>query len=431
MENMDYKQVIIQWKEFSQPLVFPRQAIVNIDLDLVTTITGPRRAGKTYFCFQLIQKILQQGISANNVLYINFEDNRLLGATAQDLDKLYETFLEISEVQQKQAIYLFFDEIQVVQNWDAWVRKMYDQHRNIRLIITGSSSTLLSREISTKLRGRVLNWEIFPLRFKELVQWNKLPYNVKTLTQSKDRIAIKKLFNQYAIRGGYPLLYAQKQVPAETLLQNYYESMIFKDVVERHRIEDVKKLKSLAQLLFQSVSKELSYTQLSNKLSSMGFAISKNTVIEYIHHFEDAYLFFQNLKYEYSLAKQMGSIKKIYCIDNGLLNAVSFKFSEDLGRALENVVFIELRQRQQNIYYHRLKHECDFIIVHQNKVVSAIQVAATLDDQNMSRELKGLLEAMVVHKLKEGIIITNDQEEERNVEGKLIKIIPIWKWLLT
>jgi len=163
----------------------------------------------------------------------------------------------------------------------------------------------------------------------------------------------------------------------------------------------------------------------------MGFAISKNTVIEYIHHFEDAYLFFQNLKYEYSLAKQMGSIKKIYCIDNGLLNAVSFKFSEDLGRALENVVFIELRQRQQNIYYHRLKHECDFIIVHQNKVVSAIQVAATLDDQNMSRELKGLLEAMVVHKLKEGIIITNDQEEERNVEGKLIKIIPIWKWLLT
>ena len=231
---MDYKQVIVQWKEFSLPLVLPRQAGVNLNLDLVTTITGPRRAGKTYFCFQLIQKLLQQGISSNNVLYINFEDNRLLGTTAQDLDKLYETFLELSEINTTQTTYLFLDEVQAVQNWDAWVRKMYDLHRNIRLILTGSSSTLLSREISTKLRGRVLNWEIPPLRFKELVQWNKLSYNLKTITQSKDKIALKKLFNQYVTRGGYPVLYAQKQVPAEMLLQNYYESVIFKDVVERH-----------------------------------------------------------------------------------------------------------------------------------------------------------------------------------------------------
>ena len=159
---MDYKQVIVQWKEFSVPKVLPRQTEVNPGLDLVLAITGPRRAGKTYFCFQLIQKLLRQGISAENILYVNFEDNRLMGATAQDLDKLYEQFLELSELNPKQATYLFLDEVQTVENWDAWVRKMYDVHRNLRLIITGSSSTLLSREISTKLRGRVLNQEILP-----------------------------------------------------------------------------------------------------------------------------------------------------------------------------------------------------------------------------------------------------------------------------
>src|SRR3989344_651849 len=429
MDNMDYKQIIVFWKEFNIPNTLERTIKVEMDTEFINTISGPRRAGKTYLCFQLINKLLEKGISKENIVYINFEDNKLLGADSTDLDKLVETIFELSNVNKKQKIYLFFDEIQTVKNWDSWARTMNDTRKDIQIILTGSSSKLLSKEISTKLRCRVLNYEVFPLSFKEILNWKNIKYDLKTISHSRDKIEIKKLFSKFVSDGGYPATISQS-MQKENILQSYYDSMIFKDIVERHKIEDVNKLKALANVLFGSVSKEMSYTKLTNKLTSIGFRISKNTVIEYISYFEDAYLFFQNVKYEYSLAKQLGSIKKIYCIDNGLLNAVSFKFSDDFGKLLENVVFIELRRRNEQTYYYRNKYACDFIIVRKNKVSSAIQVTKKISDENEKREMNGILEAMKEYKLNEGIILTEEKEKEITIEGKKIKIIPIWKWLL-
>src|SRR3989344_3380488 len=426
---MDYKQIITFWKEFYIPKALEREVKVDVNTDFIITITGPRRAGKTYFCFQLISQLLEKGISKDNLLYINFEDNKLLGAESKDLDQLLETFFELSQINKKQKIYLFFDEIQTVKNWDSWTRTINDTRKDIQVILTGSSSKLLSKEISTKLRGRVLNYEIFPLSFKEILNWKNVKYDLENVSYSKGRIELKKLFSLFVVNGGYPALISQN-LQKESILQSYYESMIFKDIIERYRVEDVNKLKALANLLFESVSKEMSYNKLANKLNSIGFKISKNTVIEHLSYFEDAYLFFQNLKYEYSLAKQLGSIKKIYCIDNGLLNTVSFKFSDDFGKLLENLVFIELRRRNERICYFRKNYECDFLIVRKNKVSSAIQITKKLDDDNEKREINGLLEVMNEYKLKEGIILTEDQEEERIIEDKKIRIIPIWKWLL-
>ncbi len=426
---MDYKQIITFWREFDIPKALERNTSLDINTDFIITITGPRRAGKTYFCFQLINQLISKEISKDNILYINFEDNKLLGAESKDLDKLLEAFFELSQINKKQKIYLFLDEIQITKNWDSWVRTINDVRKDIQIVLTGSSSKLLSKEISTKLRGRVLNYEIFPLSFKEILNWKNIKYDVKTVSYSKDRIEIKKLFSSFILNGGYPAIISQN-LQKENVLQSYYDSMIFKDVIERYKIEDVNKLKALANLLFESVSKEMSYSKLANKLNLIGFKISKNTVIEYLSYFEDAYLFFQNLKYEYSLAKQLGSIKKIYCIDNGLLNTVSFKFSDDLGKLLENLVFIELRRRNKQIYYSRKNYECDFLIVRKNKVSLAIQVTKKLNDENEKREVNGLLEVMKEYKLTEGILLTEEQEEERTIEGKKIKIIPIWKWLL-
>jgi predicted AAA+ superfamily ATPase len=426
---MDYKQIITFWKEFMIPKALEREIKLDINTDFIITITGPRRAGKTYFCFELINKLLETKISNENILYINFEDNKLLGAESKDLDKLLESFFELSQINKKQKIYLFFDEIQTVKNWDSWVRTINDARKDIQIILTGSSSKLLSKEISTKLRGRVLNYEIFPLSFKEVLNWKNIKYDLKTISYSKDKPEIKKLFSLYILNGGYPAITSQN-LQKENVLQNYYDSMIFKDITERYKIEDVNKLKALANLLFESVSKEMSYSKLANKLSSIGFKISKNTVIEYLSYFEDAYLFFQNLKYEYSLAKQLGSIKKIYCIDNGLLNTVSFKFSDDFGKLLENLVFIELKRRNEQTYYFRKNYECDFLVVKKNKVDLAIQVTKKLDDENEKREINGLLEVMNEHKLKEGFILTEEQEEEKIIEDKKIRIIPVWKWLL-
>ncbi len=427
---MEHNQIVINWKEFKIPALLEREHNIKIDTDFITTIIGPRRAGKTYFCFQLIKKLLDDSISKENILYINFEDNKLLGANADDLDKMLDSFLELYEINPKQKIYFFLDEIQTVVDWDAWVRKIHDTRKEIILVVTGSSSKMLSKEISTKLRGRVITAEIWPLSFKELLKWNKLSYNLKTISHSQERIPIKKLFTQFLFGGGYPALMLNKDIQKEAIFQSYYESMIFKDVIERYRIEDTKKLKILAQLLFESVSREMSYNKLADKLNSLGFKTSKSTIIEYISYFEDAYLFFQNMKYEYSLAAQIGSIKKVYCVDNGLLNSVSFKFSEDRGGLLENCVFIELKRRKKNIYYHRKNNECDFIIVKKNKVVSAIQVTAKLSDENLNREINGLLEALNEHDLSEGLILTEDQEETRKIDNKSIRIMPAWKWML-
>ena len=429
VKNMNHKEIVTNWKEFKIPSSFSREHGIDLKSDFIITISGPRRAGKTFICFQMIEELIKEGISKENILYINFEDNKLIGADSNDLDKLLDAYKELYSLNKKQHVYLFFDEIQVVKNWDAWIRKIHDIDKNIKLILTGSSSKLLSKEISTALRGRVLNREVFPLSFKEIVLWKGLNYNLKTLSYSEDRIEIKKLFNHFINEGGYPAVTYQK-TNREEILQSYYGSMIFKDIVERYNIEDIKKIKMLANLLLESTSKDISYNKLANKLKSIGMNISKNTIIEYISYFEDAYVFFQNIKYEYSQGKQLGSIKKVYFIDNGMLNTVSFKFSKDSGKLLENLVFLELRRRNKKIFYNKDSYECDFIIQEKDKVVQAIQVTESLSSDNEKREINGALEAMNKFKLEEGIILTLDEERLIETEGKKILVIPVWKWLL-
>ena len=427
--NMDYKEIIINWKEFKIPNVFSRNHNIDLETDFIITISGPRRAGKTYICFQIMKELIEKGVPKENLLYINFEDNKLIGADANDLDKILDAYKEIYTISKTHHIYLFLDEIQNVKNWDAWVRKINDMNKNIKLILTGSSSKLLSKEISTSLRGRVLNKEIYPLSFKEIVQWKGIKYNLKTISHSEDKIGIKKLFNNFLKSGGYPAITYQ-EINKEEVLQSYYDSMILKDIVERHKIEDVKKIKMLSNLLLESVSRDMSYNRLANKLKSIGINMSKNTIIEYISYFEDAYIFFQNIKYEYSQGKQLGSIKKVYFIDNGMLNTVSFKFSKDSGKLLENIIFLELKRRKKSIFYNKDNYECDFIIRDKDKITEAIQVTESISIENEQRELNGLIEALDKFELKEGTIISLDEERILEVKGKKVKIIPAWKWLL-
>lgn len=427
---MDYKKVIMHWKEFEIPKVLPRNKSINLDHDLISAVTGPRRAGKTYLCFQKIKKLLDEGISRENILYINFEDDRLLGAKIEDARKLLDAFYELSEINNDQKIYLFLDEIQNVDDWDAWVRRLHDAEKDLKIVITGSSSKFLSKEISTKLRGRVYEIEVYPLSFEEYLEWKNIEFNLKTVSYSKKRSGILKEFREYLKQGGYPALFMNPSLPQDELLQNYFDSMILKDVAERHNIDSIKKLELLAKFLFESTTKQISYTKLTNKFNSLGFDISKNTVIEYISHLEDAYLFFQNLKYEYSLTKQLGAIKKVYCIDNGLLNAVSFKFSEDYGKLLENLVFIRLKSLSNDVYYWKGNYECDFVVKEKNEVKDAIQVCYNLNKSNRERELNGVMEAMDKFNLDRGLILTYDQKDELEKDKKTIEVKPTWKWLL-
>lgn len=425
---MNYEKILMHWKEFDIPSTTKREINLNLDHDLITTITGPRRAGKTFLCFQKMKELLDKGIPRDNLLYINFEDDKLLNSDSNDLEGIFEIFIE--EVDKNKKIFLFFDEIQVVKNWDSWIRKIYDTKKELKLILTGSSSKMLSREISTKLRGRIYNIEVLPLSFKEYLMWKDDTLNMKSIFSSgKDLAKAKKYFKEYLFDGGYPSVLLNPKIK-EDILQNYYDSMIFKDVVERYNIIDVKKLQILSKLIFESTSREISYTNLSNKLKSLGFSTGKSTVIEHLSYLEEAYLFFQVLKYEYSLQKQLGSIKKVYCIDNGLLNSITFKFSENKGKLLENLVFLELRRRKNEIYYNREKFECDFVIKEKNKITMAIQVTNELSEENKDREINGLVEAMEKFNLNEGLILTYDDEGEMKINKKTIKIKPVYKWIL-
>ena len=405
---MNYEKIIQNWKEFKIPKTIPRDIELKVYPDFITTITGPRRSGKTFLCFHKMNELLKKGYPKENILYINFEDDKLINANSKDLEKLLETYLENFQIDKRQKIFLFLDEIQTVIHWDAWVRRIQDTKREIRLILTGSSSKLLSREISTNLRGRVYNIEVLPLSFKEYLNWKNQKLNLKSILHGgKDSLIARKYFKEYLFNGGYPAIFKNPELKEE-VLRSYYDSMIFQDILERHRILDIKKLQILAKLIFESTSKEISYSKLSNKLKSIGFPSGKSTIIEYISYFEEAYLFFQVLKYEYSIQKQLGSIKKVYCIDNGLLNAVSFKFSEDYGKLLENLVFLELYRKGRRVFYNRDKFECDFLVQEKNKIVNCVQVCYELNDDNKDREINGLIEAMKKFKLKK-------RSEERRV----------------
>lgn len=426
---MDYEKILLEWKSFEIPEVFKRDYRLDLNYDLVTTITGPRRSGKTYFCFQLIKKLLEGDVPKENLVYINFEDERLIGANANDLNEIFDKYLEICEPILDKTIYLFFDEIQNVLNWTNWVRRIYDTKKNVKVILTGSSSKLLSREIATNLRGRIYNLEILPFSFKEFLRLDKIAFGNRVEVHN-NLIKIKKLFKRYLVEGGYPFVSINRDVPRNDILQEYYNSMIFRDVIERYKISDVKKLQILANFIFESNSKDVSYSKLSNKMNSLGFSLTRNTVGEYVSYFEEAYLFFQVMRYEYSIQKRLGAIKKVYTIDNGLLNAVSFKFSKDYGKLLENLVFLELYRRKKKVFYNRDKFECDFLIQEKNKIVNCIQVCYELNDENKDREIKGLMEAMNKFKINAGLILTNDNEDEIWVDKKKIIVKPVWKWLL-
>lgn len=427
---MDYKRIIIQWMEFDIPESLPRNYQIHTDSGFIISIIGPRRAGKTFLCYNLMYQLRNAGVSRENMLYINFEDEKLTGASANDLTRLLETYFEITGLSSENSVYLFLDEIQNVENWDKWVRRIHETEKKIKIFLTGSSAKLLSKELSTHLRGRTISVEVFPLSFDEIVQWQKLNFEYSTISHSKKRFAIKKMFDKYLTDGGFPALFFEDAHLKESILQEYFNSMIFRDVIERYRVNSIRKLKMLSHFVFESVAKDISYSRLANKMSSSGLAIGKHTVIEYISYLEDAYLFFQHLKFEYSLTKQLGAIKKVYCIDNGLLNAVSFKFVNDTGKLLENLVYLELRRKNKNIFYHRKNYECDFLIQKKNTITQAFQVTNELNSDNEKREIRGLTEALDSYKLNEGIILTTGQETELKINNKTIKVLPVWKWLL-
>lgn len=376
----------------------------------IIILTGIRRCGKSTILKQIIKQ-------KEHYCYVNFEDERFLDFKAQDFQILNEILIEIYD---NPKIY-FFDEIQNIDKFETFVRRLQDEGKKI--IITGSNASLLSKEFGTRLTGRYKPFEIYPFSFAEYLKFKNIQIEKDWNYKTYKRIEIKKAFNEYLEFGGFPEYLKTKD---KEYIKNIFENILYKDVIARYSIKKQKVMKELISILATNVSSTFTYNSIKKDLH-IGNSI---TIKEYISYLANSYFFFELNKFDFSLRKSLNAPKKIYLIDTAFNQITGFNFSPNTGKNLENIVFIELKRRKKEVYYFIEKGECDFIIKDESKISQTIQVCYNLNKGNKDREINGLLEAMNKFKLKEGYIITLDQEEEFKQDGKKIKIIPVWKWLL-
>ena len=377
--------------------------------DLVIIITGIRRSGKSTLLLQLGDK--RPGH------YMNFDDERLVNFSVEDFKAAEEILTELYG--EKRILY--FDEIQNIGMWERFIRRMHDERKKV--FITGSNASMLSKELGTRLTGRHLTLPIFPFSFKEFLRVRKFELDKNSAYQTASRAKIKGYFSEYLANGGFPEFLRE---PNPEYLKTLYENIVYRDILVRHKIPNEKAFKEMVYLAVNSISKEISFNSMRKALG-LG---SPTTVKDYFDYLENSFLIFLVPRFDYSPRKQVYYNKKVYCIDNGLAKYVGFRSSPDSGKLLENAAFIELKSRGKEIYYYSGKRECDFVIKDGSKIVEAIQVCHELTRENRGREVEGLEEAMHEFKLKEGLILTFDQDEDITAVGSKITVKPLWKWLL-
>ena len=390
----------------------------------ITSLIGSRRAGKTFFFYQLMEKLAEEKkMAKERIVYINFEDDRLLPLTVIDLNDLLEAYYELYPSNKGKEIYFFFDEIQNIKNWEIFVRRLNDKEK-AKIFVTGSSSKLLSKEIATALRGRTLTFQLFPLSFKEFLRFRGIKTD-KNAEYSSARFKIKKSLEEYLEFGGFPEVALEEQIALKRkILNNYFEMFIYRDLVERFSIRNTTLLKTLVKYLITNFSSVFSINAYYKSISKE-MPVGKDTILEYLSHLEDINLIYLLPIFSYSVKKQQLNPKKAYCVDNGLRNAVAFKFSKDTGRLAENTVFIELKRREKEIFYWKNKNETDFIIKNTDNSLEAINVSYT--NEINEREINSLREfKKEFKKTKKLTLITKDIEKKENG----INFIPLWKWLI-
>jgi predicted AAA+ superfamily ATPase len=384
----------------------------------IVVVNGIRRSGKTTLLKQSISALLDKDVDPKSVLFVNFDEPDI--SNLEDpLRQVLETYEQ--EVNSEKA-YLFFDEVQNVGEWERRIKAIYDQKKH-SIVISGSSSKLLEGELATLLSGRYLPVHVTPLDFEEYLRFHGIeaPRHKAGLAANKNRI-MRKL-RQYLAEGGFPRVVLQKdpQLKKEHL-KAYYESIVYRDILLAHPVRQTKTLRELLYYLISNFTAPYTYDRISTNLS-IDFA----TVKEYLGYVLESRMLHELSIFSYSLKTQARNPKKAYCVDNGLRNAVSFKFSDDYGKLAENLALVELKRRDKEVYYWKGKNEVDFIIKEKDGSLKAMNVTYTNDIDD--RELRGLHEFKDEYKTKtkQLVIITKDLEKKEDN----IHFVPLWKWLLT
>jgi len=396
--------------------------------NIILAIIGVRRAGKSFLMRQIAQNLISQGIKRENVIIVNFEDKRFADFSIEILDKVYETYLETVNPK-KGNVFLFLDEIHKVPQWEKWVRTFHELQKG-KIIISGSSANLMKGELATLLTGRHLDLMILPLSFSEFLYFKGLKIE-NELDIVSQKIIIKKYFNEYLEFGGFPeVVLGEEKKP---LLLTYFDDIITKDIEGRFQIKQKMKLRSLIRFYLSNIGNLITFNSLKKILE-----LSTDTIEKFSYFFTQANLIFFLKKFSFKTKEQEKSPRKVYAIDLGLANAIGFRFSQRKGFAFENLVALELKRKQNDdplleVYYWRDERggEVDFVLKRNLQVKECIQVSAVeMEKEIPERETKSILKCAEKLKCSNLLIITSDYEGEKKIKNKLIKFIPLWKWLL-
>lgn len=383
-----------------------------LESEEIVVVSGVRRCGKSVLIQQMRKRMKEQDF------FLNFDDDRLIKFTIEDFQLLQECLIELFGVQHT----YYFDEIQNIKGWELFVRRLYNSGNKI--FITGSNANMLSRELGTHLTGRYIAIELYPFSFKEFLTYNKIEHSTKTIATTVGTATMLAQFKRYMKQGGFPAFLRNQ---TREYISGIYESIIYRDVLLRNGITNEREVLELMHYLASNAAKRHTY-------SSLGKVVGlkhPETIKNYLNAISDTYLIFQLTKYAPSVKTQSASAKKIYLIDNAIISTIGFNPTDNIGILLENLVFIELKRRQLDVYYYANKGECDFVVRRGVTLTEAYQVTMGIsEEKTKQREMKGLIEVAKAEHTSKNYILTMDEECTITEEGLTIEVKPIWKWLL-
>lgn len=411
--------------------VIERDVELPVDRKKIITIPGVRRCGKSTLMEIAINKLVQSGVAKEKILWLGFDDERLRNMTSEELDEVIVSYMEMFPDIPMKEVYLFFDGIQLIKDWEYFVLRLYKTYcKNI--YVCGSNATMLSTELSSALRGYPLEYETWPLSFSEYCQFKGITTNSYL---EQDRARLRTVFEAYNKESAFPeIVLTPSKSEQLKLLHGYFDTMLLKDLVEHYKVSNISVVRYFVKRIMANLTKPTSINGIYKDIKSQGLKVGKDDLYLWADYICDIFLFVRISKYDRSLVREQKSLDKYYCIDNGLRSAVLLPQSSDNGKNLENTVFMQLNRTKSpsdKLSYYQGRSECDFVLQRGDSVVQLIQVTWDMTDESTrEREIAGILEASSATGCDSLLILTNGEEATLTREGKQIDVMPVWKWLL-
>jgi predicted AAA+ superfamily ATPase len=425
------KSIILDFQESEPETGVPRHVQIVPLPGKAAVCIGVRRCGKSTCLFQQMGRLVESGVSRSNILYLNFFDDRLHTLQRDGLGLILDAYYSLyPDKKNNETVYCFFDEIQAVTGWESFVDRLMRTEK-CQVFITGSSARMLSKEVATQMRGRAVAWELFPFSFNEFLDFKGI--ESRGTLSTKKRLLVQKGFEEYWESGGFPEVAGVSRNLRIKIHQEYFQAILFRDLVERHDVSHPRAVSDLAHWLADNVASLYTVNSLTGYLKSLGHKVPKSSVADYLEWFEDAFFLFTVRLFDASLTRSNINPKKIYCVDHGLIRSVASGILTNSGHMLENLVFSALRRVCPDVWYYRTRsgREVDFIVQRQDRSRQLVQVCESLaDPRTWKREVAALGEAMLETGLSTACIVTRSEEDRIALDNRTMEVVPAWRFLL-